>query len=80
MNIYMGVFPTPTDSTLNNMNGRIECLLQTLEMEDRMIAENAGERTYANLELQDRFLNTDRILRELRRKSQNYLRRALDIE
>lgn len=64
----------------NNMNGRIECLLQTLEMENRMIAENAGERTYANLELQDRFLNTDRILRELRRKSQNYLRRALDIE
>ena len=62
------------------MNGRIECLLQTLEMENRMIAENAGERTYANLELQDRFLNTDRILRELRRKSQNYLRRALDIE
>lgn len=70
-------FLRQADGAKNNMNGRMEGLLQMLHLEKRLITPKLTELFSFDLNMEEEFAVAETILHEMRAESQNYLKKAL---
>jgi len=72
-------FLRQSEQDKNSMNGRMKDLLESLGLQDRLIV-SAEEFEKTEISLSMDFSDTDAVIAEKRKASQNYLKKALGIE
>ena len=70
-------FLRQADGEKNNMNGRMEGLLEMLHLEKRLITPKSAEIFHLELDMEEEFSMAETKLYEMRAESQNYLKNAL---
>ena len=70
-------FLRQADGEKNNMNGRMEGLLEMLHLEKRLITPKSAELFHLDLDMEEEFSIAETKLCEMRAESQKYLKNAL---
>lgn len=70
-------FLRQADGEKNNMNGRMEGLLEMLRLEKRLITPKSAESFHLDLDMEEEFSMAEAKFHEMRAESQKYLKNAL---